>query len=92
MVGKSLVDFQSKVSLIVKAIRLAFDDPDLVVHPFDFAGVNGVRAVVENAISAPLQRLGESGHRRVVQGPCRGAPLVEGGLLVKSRLLDQGML
>jgi hypothetical protein len=38
----------------MKAICLAFDDLDLVVHPFDFAGVNGVLAVVENAISVPL--------------------------------------
>jgi len=73
-----LVDFQIKVSLIRKAIRLAPDDLDPVVHPFDFAGVNGVRAVVENAISVPLQRLGEAGHRRAFQGPCQGAPIVEG--------------
>jgi hypothetical protein len=36
---KTLVDFQSKVSLITNGMRLAFDNIDLVVHPFAFAGV-----------------------------------------------------
>ena len=60
-----MVDFQRNVPLIMKAIRLAFDDLDLAVHPFGFTGVNGVFAVVENAVSAAVQGFGKAGHRRV---------------------------
>jgi hypothetical protein len=46
LVVASLVDFQGKVAQIVKAIGFAFDDFDLVVDPFQFAGVDGVITVV----------------------------------------------
>ena len=45
-----MVDFQRKVSLIMKAIRLAFDHLDLVVYLFDFAGVNGKRVNVDTTV------------------------------------------
>ncbi len=46
LVVESLIDFQGKVPQIVKAVCFSFDDFDLVVHPFQFAGVDGVIAVV----------------------------------------------
>jgi len=46
LVVASLVDFQGKIAQIVKAIGFAFDDFDLVVDPFQFAGVDGVITVV----------------------------------------------
>ena len=46
LVVASLVDFQGKVAQIVIAIGFAFDNFDLVVDPFQFAGVDGVITVV----------------------------------------------
>ena len=45
LVVESLIDFQGKVSQVVNAVGLAFDDLDLVVDPFQFAGVDGVITV-----------------------------------------------
>jgi hypothetical protein len=45
-VVESLVNFQCKVAQVMKAVGLAFDDFDLVVHPFQFTGVDGVVTVV----------------------------------------------
>jgi hypothetical protein len=46
LVVESLIDFQSKVANVMKAVGLAFDDLDLVVHPFKHTGVDGVITVV----------------------------------------------
>ena len=39
----------------MKTLCFAFDDLDLVIAPFDSASVNGVVAVVENAVSIPFK-------------------------------------
>jgi hypothetical protein len=49
----------------VKDTRFALDHFDLFVRPFDFAGMNGVITVVENAVSIPIQSLSEAGYRGV---------------------------
>lgn len=49
----------------MKAVRFAFDDLDLVIDPFDFAGVDRVIAVVQNAVAIAAQHLDKPGHRRV---------------------------
>ena len=41
----------------MKAVGLALDDLDLVVHPLQFAGVDGVVTVVEDAATMALQHL-----------------------------------
>jgi len=46
LVVASLVDLQRKVTQIVRAIGLAFDDFDSVVDPFQLSGVDGVITVV----------------------------------------------
>jgi hypothetical protein len=46
LVVESLVDFQCKVTNIVKAVSFSFDDLDLVVDPFQHTGVDGVITVV----------------------------------------------
>ena len=46
LVVASLKDFQGKVAQIMKAVGLALDDFDFVVHPFQLAGVDGVVTVV----------------------------------------------
>jgi len=50
--GEGLVDFESEVILVVEAVSLAFDDLDLVVGPFQFAGVDAVIAMVEDPVFA----------------------------------------
>jgi len=50
--GEGLVDFESEVILVLEAVSLAFDDLDLVVGPFQFAGVDAVIAMVEDPVFA----------------------------------------
>lgn len=45
-VAESLIDFQRKVAQVGKALCLALDNFDLVVHLVEFAGVDGVITVV----------------------------------------------
>jgi hypothetical protein len=45
-VVESLIDFKGKVAQVLKAVCFSFDDFDLVVDPFQFAGVDGVVTVV----------------------------------------------
>ncbi len=56
--GKRRTDFQEEVRLIAIAIRDAFEDFDLVVAPFEHAGVDREAAVTEDAVEMSLQ------HRR----------------------------
>ena len=42
----SLENFQGKVAQVVKAVCFSFDDFDLVIDPFQKAGMDGVIAVV----------------------------------------------
>lgn len=45
----------------MKAVSLALDDFDLVVHPFQFAGMDRVITVVEDAVAVTLDPAGRSG-------------------------------
>ena len=66
LVGDSLVNFQRKVAQIVESICLTFNDLYLVIHPFEFPGVNGVVAVVENTVAMSFKHVGKVVHRRLV--------------------------
>lgn len=46
LVVASLIDFQSEVTQIMKAVGFAFDDFDLVVDPFQDTGMDGIITVV----------------------------------------------
>ena len=60
-----MVNFQCKITKVMEAVRLSFDNLDLVVNSFEFASVDCVVAVVQNAISVPVQHVGKTGDRRV---------------------------
>ena len=78
LVAESLIDFECKVAQVVKAVGLAFDDLDLVVDPFQFAGVDGVVTVVEDPVAVPLQHLGKLVQSAMLQRAGQGTPLIQG--------------
>ena len=64
--GESLIYFQRKVASIVEPIGLTLDDLYFVIHPFKFSGMNGVIAVVEDAILISFQHPDKGINRWVV--------------------------
>ena len=61
----------------METIGFTFNDFYLVIHPFKFSGMNGVIAVIEDAISIVFQRVCKLGHRLLVEGSSQLAPLIE---------------
>ena len=78
LVVEGLVDFQSKVSQVMKTIGLAFNDFNFVVHPFQLTSVDGVIAVVDDSVTVPFQHSDKRVHRSIVKGSSKIAPLIEG--------------
>ena len=78
LVVEGLVDFQSKVSQIMKTICLSLDDLDFVIHPFQLASVDGVIAVINDPVSVPIQHSDKGVDRSIVKGSRQSAPLIEG--------------
>ena len=66
--GESLVNFQRKVAQIVKSICFTLNDLYFVIHTFEFSGVNGVVAVVEDTVAMSFKHVGKVVHRRLVYG------------------------
>ena len=52
----------------MESIRFTFDDLNLVIHPFEFAGMNGVLAMIQDAITISIKGFSKGVHRPVVQG------------------------
>jgi hypothetical protein len=77
LVAESLIDFQCKVAQVVKAVGLALDDFDLVVHSLQFSGVDGVVTVVQDAVAVTFQHLCKFVQGAVIQGTGQGTPLIQ---------------
>ena len=45
----------------MESISFSLDDFDLVVHPFDFAGMDGVITVVNNTVTMAFKPIGKTG-------------------------------
>ncbi len=50
----------------MKAVCFSFDDFNLVIHPFDFTGVNLVITVVQDAVSVSLKHFYKASNRGVI--------------------------
>jgi len=92
LVVASLKDFQGKVTQIMKAVGLALDDFDLVVHPFQLAGVDGVVTVVQDAVAMTIEHLSKFVQGAVIQRPGQRAPLIQGFASPGSGLVRPDML
>ncbi len=73
----SLANVQDKVAQVAKAVCFSFDDCDLVVHPFQFAGVDGVVTVIYDAIAVAFKHLGKFAQGTVIQRSGRRAPMIQ---------------
>jgi len=51
LVEESLVNFQCKVSQIMKAISFTFDDFDFIINPFQLTGMDGIFTMAKNTIT-----------------------------------------
>jgi len=67
LVVESLVNFQRKVSQVMKTIGFTFNDLDFVIHPFQFAGVDGVITMVQNTIAVSLKHFGKRVQGAMIQ-------------------------
>ena len=54
LVVESLVYFQCKVAQIMEPICFAFNNFYFVIDPFEFTGMNGVIAVVEDSVTITI--------------------------------------
>ncbi len=60
LVEEGLVNFQGKISQIMKAVGFTFNDFDFVVNPFQFAGMDGVFTMVQDAIAMSFKHFYEA--------------------------------
>ena len=77
LVVEGLVDFQGKVSQVMKTIGLAFNDFNFVIHPFQPTSVDGVITVVDDSVTVPFQHPDKCVHGSIVKGSSKIAPLIE---------------
>ncbi len=61
----------------MKAVCFSFDDFNLVIHPFDFTGVNLVITMIQDAVSMSLKHFYKAGNRWMIKGSCHSAPAIE---------------
>ena len=45
----------------MEPISFSFNDFDFVVNPFDFASMNGVVAMIDDAVTVAIKHLGKTG-------------------------------
>src|SRR3989339_899594 len=84
-VGKSLYNFQGKISLVWKSIRLSFNDFDLtrlylfgqVVNPFEFTGMNVVVTVINDSVAITLEHVSKFPYIRMIKCIRQKAPLIK---------------
>lgn len=62
----------------MEAVGFSFNDFDFIINAFQFAGVDRVLTMIQDPILVPFQHFGKAGNRRVFQGSCKGAPVIEG--------------
>jgi len=60
LVEEGLVNFQCKVSHVMKTIGLTFNDLDFVIHPFQFASMDGILTMVQDAIAMAFEHVCEA--------------------------------
>ena len=60
------------------SVGLSFDDFDLVVDPFQLAGVDGILAVVEDTFPVPFEGVGEAVQGWMADGAGEPAPFLQG--------------
>ncbi len=66
LVGEGLLDFQREVAQVMESIGFSFNNLYFVIQPFKLFGVNGVIAVIEDAVAMTLKHRGKGVHRLVV--------------------------
>lgn len=60
LVEESLVNFQLKISQVMKAISFTFNDLDFVINPFQFTGMDGIFTMVQDAIAMAFKHCYEA--------------------------------
>ena len=60
LVEESLVNFQLKISQIMKAIGFTFNDLDFVIHSLQFTGMDGIFTMVQDAIAMAFKHFYEA--------------------------------
>jgi len=66
LVEESLVNFQCKISQIMKAVGSTFNDFDFIINPFQFAGMDGILTMVQDAITMAFKHFRKAGKRSII--------------------------
>jgi hypothetical protein len=62
----------------VESICFALYDLYFIVNPFEFAGMNGVIAVVEDSVTITIQHLGKAAQGPIIYRICQITPVFDG--------------
>jgi len=60
LVEESLVNFQLKISQVMKAVGFTFNDFDFVINPLQFTGMDGIFTMVQDAIAMAFKHFYEA--------------------------------
>ena len=77
LVEESLVNFQRKVSQVMKTIGFTFNDLDFVIHPFQFASMDGIFTMVQDAIAMVFKHFCEAVQSAMIQRTGQCTPMIQ---------------
>jgi len=60
LVEESLVNFQLKISQVMKAVSFTFNDFDFVINPLQFTGMDWIFTMVQDAIAMAFKHFYEA--------------------------------
>ncbi len=60
LVEESLVNFQCKISQVMKAVGFTFNDFDFVINPLQFTGMDWIFTMVQDAIAMTFKHFYEA--------------------------------
>ena len=77
LVEESLVNFQLKISQVMKAVGFTLNDLDFVIHPFQFSGMDGIFTMVQDAIAMAFKHFYKAVQRAIIQRAGKLTPMIQ---------------
>jgi len=77
LVEESLVNFQRKVSQVMKTIGFTFNDLDFVINPFQLTSMEGILTMVQNAIAMAFKHFYKAVQSAMIQRAGQFTPMIQ---------------
>jgi hypothetical protein len=77
LVEESLVNFQRKISQVMITIGFTFNDFDFVINPFQFTGMDGIFAMIQDAIAIAFEHFYEAVESAIIQRAGKRTPMIQ---------------